>query len=126
MLDTKTLNRGKDFNLEVSREVRLIAKAIMMKLNQLYAETHLQMIVPRFLQYQIGTKAYYEMLAIEFVKNIDKFSYKNKARLMYWFALADIDSSYILKSAHKLCSSYSEAFIHRNDALPQLGLFSEQ
>lgn len=125
MLDMKTLNRS-EFNLDLSKEVRLIAKSMMKKLNQLHAETHLQMIVPRFLQYQIGTKAYYEMLAIEFVKHIDKFSYKNKARLLYWFALADIDSSYILKSAHKLCSSYSEAFMHRNEHIPQLGLFTEQ
>jgi hypothetical protein len=52
------------------------------------------------------------MLAIEFVKHIESFNFKNKARLLYWFALADIDSSYILKTAHKVCASYSEAFLH--------------
>ncbi len=72
------------------------------------------------------------MLAIEFVKHIDKFNFKNKTRLLYYFALADIDSSYILKTAHKLCSSYSEAFLYKSGALidleglPKLGLFSEQ
>lgn len=46
--------------------------------------------------------------------------------------MADIDSSYILKTAHKLCSSYSEAFLYKSgtlidlEGLPKLGLFSEQ
>lgn len=72
------------------------------------------------------------MLAIEFVKHIDKFNFKNKSRLLYWFALADIDSSYILKTAHKICSSYSEAFHYKTgtmvdlEGLPKLGLYSEQ
>jgi hypothetical protein len=67
------------------------------------------------------------MLAIEFVKHLDDFSFKNKTRLLYWFALADIDSNYILKTAHKICSAYSEAFIHRNELseLPKLGLYSD-
>ena len=88
------------------------------------------MIVPRFLYYQIGTKAYYEMLAIEFVKHIDKMSFKTKSRLLYWFAIADIDPTYILKTAHKLCASYVEAFLYRGmdaslEDLPKLGLFTE-
>lgn len=72
------------------------------------------------------------MLAIEFVKHIDKFNFKNKSRLLYWFAMADIDSSYILKTAHKICSSYSEAFHYKTgtmvdlEGLPKLGLYSEQ
>lgn len=53
------------------------------------------------------------MIAIEFVKHIDEFSFKNKTRLLYWFALADIDPSYILKTSHKMCSAYVEAFLHR-------------
>ncbi len=67
------------------------------------------------------------MLAIEFVKHIEEFSFKNKTRLLYWFALADIDPSYILKTAHKMCSAYTEAFLHRESVmeLPKLGLFSD-
>jgi hypothetical protein len=110
MLDIKILNRN-DFKLDLTKEVRLIAKSIIKKINQIKAEPHLQMIIPRFLYYQIGTKAYYEMMAIEFVKHLDEFSFKNKARLLQWFALADIDPSYILKSTHKICSAYSEAFL---------------
>jgi hypothetical protein len=111
-------------------EVRLIAKSLIKKLNNIKAEQHLMMIVPRLMYYQIGTKAYYEMLAIEFVKHVDKFSLKNKSRLLYWFALADIDSSYIFKTAHKLCASYSEAFLHRHNSneildLPKLGLYTD-
>jgi hypothetical protein len=84
-------------------------------------------MVPRMLHYQIGIKAYYEMLAIEFVKHIDDFTFKNKARLLYWFALADIDSNYILKTSHKFCSAYSEAFMHRDamNDLPKLGLYTD-
>jgi hypothetical protein len=67
------------------------------------------------------------MMAIEFVKNFDDFSFKNKTRLLYWFAMGDIDSSYILKTAHKMCNSYTEAFLHRESflELPKLGLFSD-
>ena len=75
------------------------------------------------------------MLAIEFVKHIDKFSFKNKSLLLYWFALADIDPSYIIKTAHKLCASYSEAFLFKSsgqgsllmdiEGLPKIGLYSE-
>ena len=67
------------------------------------------------------------MLAIEFVKHIESFSFKNKTRLLYWFALADIDAAYILKSSHKMCSAYTEAFLHRESVmeLPKLGLFTD-
>ena len=48
--------------------------------------------------------------------------------MMYWLALADIDPQYILKTAHKMAASYSEAFLHRgyDDDVVKLGLFSEQ
>ena len=71
------------------------------------------------------------MFAIEFVKHIDKFSFKNKVRLLYQFAMVDIDPSYIAKTAHKISSSYSEAFINKTGALfniddiPKLGVYSE-
>ena len=55
------------------------------------------------------------MMAIEFVKNIDKFTFKNKTRMFYWLALADIDASYIIKSIHKVCASYSEAFLMKDN-----------
>lgn len=55
------------------------------------------------------------MLAIEFVKNTDAYNFKNKCKLIYWFAMADIDPSYILKTVHKMCASYLEAFIHEDD-----------
>ena len=68
------------------------------------------------------------MLAIEFVKHIDDFTFKNKTRLLYWFALADIDPSYIYKTSHKVCSSYSEAFLlkERDQEAPMIGLFTDQ
>ena len=131
MLDPKIMNR-KEFKLDLNLEVRLIAKSMIKKINQLKADQHLPIIVPKFLNHQLGIKGYYEMLAIEFVKHIDKFNFKNKSRLLYWFALADIDSSYILKTAHKICSSYSEAFNYKTgtiidlEGLPKLGLYSEQ
>ena len=126
VLDYKYLNR-KEFKLELTNEVRLLAKSFMKKLNQMNAPIHLPKVVPKFLYYQIGQKGYYEMLAIEFVKHLDKIPLKNKARLLYWFALADIDSSYILKTCHKLCASFTEAFhLRSHGELPQLGLFTEQ
>lgn len=96
---------------------------MMKQLSHVKAEHHLPVMVPRFLAYQVGIKAYYEMLAIEFVKHCDKFNLRDKARLMYGFALADIEPSFIIKTAHKICASYSEAFLQRGEVVE--GLFSE-
>ena len=73
-------------------------------------------------------KAYYEMMAIEFVKHIDKFNFKDKTRICFWMALADIDPSYIIKTVHMICASYSEAFmiIDKEGEIPQLGLFTNE
>jgi len=72
------------------------------------------------------------MLAIEFVKKIERFTLKNKANLLYDFARADIDASYIFKTVHKLCASYAEALTYRTGGpggemeIPRIGLFTEQ
>ena len=77
-------------------------------------------------------KPYYEMLAIEFSKHADSFSFKDKCKLLEYFALVDIDSGSILKTAQKMCQVYVEAFIIRgsgrasNDSeMPLLGMYSE-
>lgn len=87
--DAKILNR-KDFKVNFTKEVRLIAKAIVKNIN-LLGKGQVPMVVPRLIQYQVGNKAYYEMLAIEFAKHHEDYSFKQKTRLLYWFALADID-----------------------------------
>jgi len=51
------------------------------------------------------------MLAIKFNRDSNEFSFKDKMKMIYWFALADIDQTYIYKTVHKMCSSYSEAFM---------------
>jgi hypothetical protein len=108
-LEPKTLNRS-DFRIDLSKEVRLLAKEMMKRISFVRAQEHLPVMISRFLHYQIGTKAYYEMMAIEFAKHIDSFNFKTKARLLFNLALADIDPTYIVKTAHKLCAAYSEAF----------------
>ena len=44
-----------------------------MKKVNLVKPNQITQILPKLLHYQIGTKAYYEMLAIEFVKNFESF-----------------------------------------------------
>ena len=110
VLDPKILNR-KHFKLNPIKEVRLMAQAIMKNVNDINA-FHLEVIVPRFIHYQIGSKSYFEILATIFTRDIDKMDFKTKARMMYWFALTDIDQSYIFKSVLKICQSYSEAFLN--------------
>ena len=122
VLEPKTLYRN-DLKLDLIKEVHLLAKEMMKQLSHVKAEHHLPVMVPRFLAYQVGIKAYYEMLAIEFVKHCDKFNLRDKARLMYGFALADIEPSFVIKTAHKICASYSEAFLQRGEVVE--GLFSE-
>lgn len=109
VLDPSILYR-KEFKLDLTKEVRLLAKSVIKNINQINFK-HLLTFVPRFLNYQIGTKAYYEILAIQFAKDIDKYNFKQKSKLLYMFAVADIDQSYIFKTLVKLCASYSEAFI---------------
>ena len=88
-MDAKTLNR-KEFKVDFYKEVRLIAKGIMKNVNNI-GKNQLSIIVPRLLQYQVGNKSYYEMLAIEFAKHHEHFSFKTQTRMLYWLALADID-----------------------------------
>ena len=116
------MNRS-DIKLDLIKEVHLLAKEVMKQLSYIKAEYHIPVLVPRFLAYQIGTKAYYEMLAIEFVKHCDKFSLREKARMLYGFAQADIDPNFVIKTAHKICSAYSEAFLRRGEVVE--GLFSD-
>ena len=68
-------------------------------------------IIARFLHYQIGNKAYYEILSVEFVKKLNSFHIRNKASILYWLALVGIDQSYIMKTLKTLISSYTEVFI---------------
>lgn len=123
--DAKTLNR-KEFKVDFTKEVRLIAKAIVKNINSL-GRGQVPVVVPRLIQYQVGNKAYYEMLAIEFTKHHEDYSFKQKTRLLYWFALADIDPQFIMKTATKLCNAYTEAFIQRmhSTETPMFGLFTD-
>jgi hypothetical protein len=86
-----------------------MAQSMIKKLSDIKPKSDLQYILPRFIHYQIGIKAYYELLAVTFVKHVDSIDFKNKCNIMYWLALADIDVSAISKTAEKLCSAYSEA-----------------
>ena len=112
VMTSKIMNRN-DFKPDFTKEMRLIAKSMIKKVNQLKPNRDILNMVSKFYYYQIGNKIYYEILAVEFAKNIDLFNFKNKCKILYYFALADIDSSHTLKTAHKLCSSYSEALLHR-------------
>jgi len=47
MLDPKIMNR-KEFKLDLNLEVRLIAKSLIKKINNIKAEQHLPIIIPRF------------------------------------------------------------------------------
>jgi DNA replication initiation complex subunit (GINS family) len=92
-----------DIDMDFTREVRVYAKALIKKINNIKAKRDLPVILPRFQYYQIGQRAYYEMLAIEFVKHVDEFNFREKCNLIESFALADIDSGNILKTVQKLC-----------------------
>jgi hypothetical protein len=73
VLEPKIMRRN-DVHMDFAVEVRAIARSMIKKLNQLRVERgDLQTLVPRLLYYQIGQKAYYEMLAIEYAKHVDKF-----------------------------------------------------
>ena len=65
----------------------------------------------RFLHYQIGNKAFYEILSVEFVKRLSKFDIKEKISIIYWLAMVGIDQSYIMKTLTNIVSSYTEVFL---------------
>lgn len=50
VLEPKIMNRS-DLKLDLTKEVRLLAKEMMKRLNQLKAEEHLPVIVPRLLSF---------------------------------------------------------------------------
>lgn len=50
VLEPKIMNRS-DLKLDLTKEVRLLAKEMMKRLNQLKAEQHLPVIVPRLLSF---------------------------------------------------------------------------
>jgi hypothetical protein len=70
-------------------------------------------------------KPYYELLAVEFVKREQKFDFKNKARVLMWFALSDIDSSYIFKTVNRICMSYVEALSSESLSEIPPGLYTD-
>lgn len=72
--------------------------------------------------YQIGNQTYYEILALEFVKNINEFSLDRKAEIIAWIAESDLEASNIIRSAHAVTSSTLEALV-LGDEMP-LGLYS--
>ena len=58
--------------------------------------------------HKIGNRVFYELLAIEFVRNLDKVSLKMKSQILYILACVDIDAGSILNTAHTICSSTLE------------------
>ena len=52
---------------------------------------------------------FYELLAVEFVRNLDKMNLNNKASILFSLASADIEAINIIKSAHMICASTLEA-----------------
>ena len=58
--------------------------------------------------HQIGNRVFYELLAIEFVRNLDLFSLRVKSQILLILACADIDAGSILNTAHTICSSTLE------------------
>mmetsp|Transcript_19801 Transcript_19801/g.30531 ORF Transcript_19801/g.30531 Transcript_19801/m.30531 type:complete len:82 (-) Transcript_19801:237-482(-) len=75
--------------------------------------------------YQQGNPLMFEVLAIEFVKNLDKLDLQKKATALRLFAQVDIDASTILRTAHTVCSSTLEALRLQTEA-DEAGLTLEE
>jgi hypothetical protein len=73
---------------------------------------------------RIGNQTFYEILALEFVKNIDAFSLDQKAKMLAWIAECDLEASNMIRSAHAVTSSTLEALV-LGDEMP-LGIYSAE
>jgi hypothetical protein len=65
-------------------------------------------ILKQMAYHQIGNRVFYEIVALEFIKNLDAFSFAQKVEIFQILASADIEASSILKTAHTVCSSTLE------------------
>ena len=54
------------------------------------------MIFKAFNEFRLGDRIKMEILAVEFVRNLDKFSLRDKTRILHSLAKADVDASNIL------------------------------
>jgi hypothetical protein len=106
----KTCSRAGGRYIDAIKEVHIIAKSIMKDIGSMRpANKDLWFITERFIKYQVGNKDYYELLAIELAKHLDQIDFKSKCDTLHHLAQADIDSQFIYKTAHNLCSAYTEA-----------------
>ena len=58
----------------------------------------------------LGNQILHEILALEFVKNINHFSLQEKADILVQLARSDIDASNVIQSAHAVVASTLHAF----------------
>jgi hypothetical protein len=72
-LSPKFIKRDQFF-LDCSKIMPILAQSILSKLNELNPQKQLYQILEGMAYHQIGNRMFYELLAIEFVRNLDLFS----------------------------------------------------
>lgn len=130
-LDLKRCSRANEEKIDATKEMSLIAQSVIKNVGQINNGRELLMVVARFVQYKIVKKEYYELLSSQFGKHLDNIDFYTKCETLYYLALTDIDSQYIFKTTHNLCSSFAQAFSQKlssnnNADFHLAGLFSEQ
>lgn len=102
---------------------------IVQNLNRFKAPQHLSLLLLQMKSNRIGNKIFYEVLSVEFIRHIEKFSLEQKTSILECLSWSDIEASNVVRSAHAVVASTLEAFLlsFHQDGKIQIpdGLFSE-
>merc|ERR1711935_711231 len=67
-------------------------------------------LLSKFLQFQVGNRVVYDLLAVEFARHLNTYSLRDKCAILDSLATADIDAAGAIRTAHAVCASVFEAF----------------
>ena len=101
---------------ELLKTIRLVmpvlCRALTSKLQQfdLSKSKAIPDLLSKFLQFQVGNRVVYDLLAVEFARYLDTYSLRDKCVILDALATADIDATGAIRTAHTVCASVFEAF----------------
>ena len=110
----------RNLKIDFGQFVPIICKSLLSKLNEV-RPSDVPILLDFMGLYGIGNPPFYEVLALEFVRNVDKFDFSTKCYILKKLAISDIDASNVIKTAYSIISSSLEAFALQSDHLENLG-----
>lgn len=102
-----TFNNEYRLNIRELKVIPSITNAILKNINSVNSR-NLREILEAMNLHQVGNRAFYEILSLQFVRNLDKLSFEEKGEIAWYLAQADVDASTLIKSLHAILASSLE------------------